>query len=428
VDPDLLLVPLTVAALPQKFTDQSIHFPLTNIVNSENYLFVRYITKTQINMKKLTAIAFLYVLFFGANQLHAQVSSLPPNGGNQKSVVRQYMGSINYVEVSYSSPDVAGREDQVWGALVPYGRANLGFGLSSEENPSPWRAGANENTTITFSHDMEIQGKAVKAGIYGFHVVPYADKEWEIILSSESNAWGSFFHVPEDEVLIVTAAVESSPYTEYLTFDFTNRKVNETTLNLRWEKKNLPITITVPNQNEIILQAVASELKNAVGFNHLNLVAVSRWASGAGFHDQAIDWAEQAISAPFVGQRDFTTLSTKAAALRTAGKNEESNILMDDAIRLDNVSAFQIHGYGRQLLAAGDANKALEVFQYNHKRFKGAWPTSYGLARGYSAIGNYKSAMKYLELALKNVPDGDTLNPPVIKANMEKLKNGEDIN
>ena len=101
---------------------------------------------------------------------------------------------------------------------------------------------------------------------------------------------------------------------------------------------------------------------------------------------------------------------------------------MDEAIKLPGATAFAIHGYGRQLIAAGQKDKALEVFKYNHKTNDGAWPTNYGLARGYSAVGNYKQALKYMQLAKANVPSGDTVNPPIIDQNIEKLKNGEDIN
>ena len=358
----------------------------------------------------------------------AQVQSLPPSGDNQKSIVRQYIGPLAYVEVNYSSPDVDGREGQLWGTLVPYGMNNLGFGLSSSENPSPWRAGANENTTITFSHDMIFMDKPIEAGRYGLHMVPFENGPWEVLLTKENGAWGSFFYTKEDEILSAQTQTEEAAFTEYLTYDFTNRKSNETTLNLVWENLRVPMLIKVPNQNEIILAGVKRELKSAAGFNYLNLVSAATWASGAGYHEQAIQWAEEAISAPFVGQRDFTTLSTKSAILRAAGQNNEAMEIMDEAIKMDGATTFQIHTYARQLIAAGEKQKALEVFQYNYKRFKGAWPTSYGLARGYSAVGNYKKAVTYLEQALKNVPEGDTLNPPVIKANLEKLKNGEDIN
>ena len=85
--------------------------------------------------------------------------TVPPSGNNQKSEVTQYLG-LAKVTIVYNSPDVAGRE--IWGKLVPYGLTNLNLLRSTEQNPSPWRAGANENTTITFSTDVEIEGKALK--------------------------------------------------------------------------------------------------------------------------------------------------------------------------------------------------------------------------------------------------------------------------
>jgi hypothetical protein len=55
----------------------------------------------------------------------------------------------------------------------------------------PWRAGANENTTVTFSSDVKVGGKPLKAGTYGLHMIPTA-KEWTIAFSNVSTAWGSF--------------------------------------------------------------------------------------------------------------------------------------------------------------------------------------------------------------------------------------------
>ena len=121
-------------------------------------------------------------------------------------------------------------------------------------------------------------------------------------------------------------------------------------------------------------------------------------------------------------------MNGKAAALRAAGKNEEALAVMDKAIKMPGATAGAIHQYGRQLIAADMKDKALEVFKYNHKTNNGAWPTNYGLARGYSAVGNYKQAIKYLKLAKANIPAGDTLNGPIIDQNIAKLEKGEDIN
>lgn len=359
--------------------------------------------------------------------------STPPGGGNQKSIVKQYIGRLPYVEIAYNSPDVTGfngqsRRGQIWGGLVPYGFNALGFGTSTQDNPSPWRAGANENTTIEFSHDVLIDGNALGAGTYGFFVAPAENGPWTIIFSRDNNHWGSFFYNEENDALRIDVAVEEVGFHEDLTFEFFNRKATETTVALIWENKKIPFKVEVKESDKIHLAAIAAELNNLAGFSFTNYQNAATYASGVGAHEQAIAWADAAISAPFFGQKNFGTMGTKAAVLRAAGKMDESLEVMDEAIKMPGANAGAIHQYGRQLIAADEKDKALEVFKYNVKQNKGAWPTNYGLARGYSAVGNYKQALKYLKLAKANIPANDNQNGPLIDQNIVKLEKGEDIN
>jgi hypothetical protein len=116
---------------------------------------------------------------------HAQGITTPrtPSPG---STVSQTIG-ISTVTIKYSRPAVKGRE--VWGKLVPYGWNKEAFGAG---NLSPWRAGANENTVITLSHDATVQGKPVPAGTYGLFFVVNADNSGEVILSKDYQSWGNF--------------------------------------------------------------------------------------------------------------------------------------------------------------------------------------------------------------------------------------------
>ncbi|MEQ9229952.1 MAG: DUF2911 domain-containing protein [Cyclobacteriaceae bacterium] len=380
-------------------------------------------------MKKiLSLVVGLMIVSLSFGQI-----STPPGGGNQKSIVKQFIGALPYVEIVYNSPDVTGpggqsRKGQIWGGVVPYGFNNLGFGLSAAENPSPWRAGANENTTIEFSHDMTVEGKSIPAGKYGFHVVPQAEGPWTLIFSKDNNHWGSFFYQEANDALRVEVEAVDNEFTEWLTFDFIDRQANSATVAMKWEEKSVPFKIEVPNTNAIHMAQIQSELNNNAGFSHLNFQQAAGYAQGIGEMDKALEWADAAISAPFFGVRNFGTLQTKAGILNAMGKADEAQALMDEAIKMDGATAFAIHGYGRQLIAAGKKKEALEVFKYNQKRFDGVWPTNYGLARGYSANGDYKNAIKYLKIAKTKVPAGDTLNGPIIDQNIEKLKKGEDIN
>ncbi|MEO6168860.1 MAG: DUF2911 domain-containing protein, partial [Chitinophagales bacterium] len=114
-------------------------------------------------IKTLTRFSSFFVLLVIFSMLNASAQNLiqPPNGDNNRSVVTQYIGSLVSVTVTYNSPNVTGpsgedRKGKIWGELVPFGFNDLGFGTSKE---APWRAGSNENTTITFSHDVMVQDK-----------------------------------------------------------------------------------------------------------------------------------------------------------------------------------------------------------------------------------------------------------------------------
>src|ERR1700704_3851942 len=94
----------------------------------------------------------------------AQKLVMPPDGGNKKASVSERIG-ITDVTIHYDRPGVKGREGKIWGELVHTGYTDLGFGTSKQ---APWRAGANENTTVEFSTDVTIEGQSLAAGKYGF--------------------------------------------------------------------------------------------------------------------------------------------------------------------------------------------------------------------------------------------------------------------
>lgn len=374
------------------------------------------------NYRKLITTCLLSSIWMVA---FSQVST-PPGGGSQKSFVKQYIGGVGQVAIEYSSPGARGRT--IYGALVPYGFNPLGFGLSTTENPSPWRAGADQNTTFTFSHDVQIDGKDLAAGTYGFFVAPAKEGAWTVIFSNDNNHWGSFFYQPENDALRVEVTPEDVGFHEWLTYEFIDRQNASTTVALIWGDKKLPIQIALKDPIGAHMTQIEAELNNQAGFSFQSWIAASGYASSVGEHEKAIKWSEAAISAPFAGQKNWNTLSNKAAILTAAGKTNDASLVMDEAIKFPGANAGAIHQYGRQLLASGQKEKALEIFKYNHETYNGVWPTNYGLARGYSALGNYKQALKYLELAKKNIPQGDTQNGPLIDQNIEKLKKGEDIN
>src|SRR3982750_1211971 len=127
------------------------------------------------------------------------------------------------------------------GALVPYGWNKQQFGAG---NDAPWRAGANENTVIEFSHPAKVEGKAVPAGDYGLFFVINQDNTGEVILSKDSKSWGSFFYDQKmDQMRAKIKVRDVSSYTEKLDYTFDSVSKNMAELDLNWEKKQFPVKI-----------------------------------------------------------------------------------------------------------------------------------------------------------------------------------------
>src|SRR5690348_9111550 len=139
-------------------------------------------------MKKLLAMRSPMLLIATCLSLVALSQGITtPRTPSPASTVSQTIG-ISTVSVNYSRPSVKGRE--VWGALVPYGWNVQAFGAG---NSAPWRAGANENTVISFSDNAMIEGHKVPAGDYGLFFTINPDNTGEVILSKDYKSWGSFF-------------------------------------------------------------------------------------------------------------------------------------------------------------------------------------------------------------------------------------------
>jgi tetratricopeptide (TPR) repeat protein len=374
-------------------------------------------------MRKIYFLLFALTLIF-RSEIVAQQLSLPPSGDNQKCIVTQYIGSIASVTVKYNSPDVNGRTGKIWGTLVPYGMTDLGFGLRT---PAPWRAGANENTVIKFSHDVLVEGKPLKAGAYGLHLIVAENGPWTWIFSNNSTAWGSFFYDEKDDALRVQVMPVDAEFHEWLTYEFIDRDPEAATLALQWENKQVPMRIEVQNPNDLYASTFAKELQSNIGFQSQNWAAAANFLAQRNHNlEQALAWADAALSSPFIGEENFNNLQTKAMVLDAMGKKEEANTTLLAAVAHPTAGAFQIHALGRQLITNGDKEAALKVFEANHARFHGAWPTNVGMARGLSAVGRYDEAMKYAKLALAEAPDD--VNKDNLARAIEKLEKREDFN
>ncbi len=152
--------------------------------------------------------------------------------------VTQRLGIDTDVTINYCRPGVKGRK--IWGDLVPFGLAP--GNKYSKDKPFPWRAGANENTTIEFNKDLLIEGQKLPAGKYGIHMIP-SEKGWIIIFSKNNSAWGSFTYNQDEDALRVTVTPVKAPHEEWLMYGFDDLAGTSATAFLHWETLKVPFKI-----------------------------------------------------------------------------------------------------------------------------------------------------------------------------------------
>jgi tetratricopeptide (TPR) repeat protein len=368
-------------------------------------------------MRKTFTVSILFATI--AYTAHAQLTSLP-DGGNKKAEISERIG-ITDVTIDYNRPHVKGREGQIWGKLIPEGYVDQGFGTSKS---APWRAGANENTTIEFSTDVSIEGQPLPAGKYAIFVA-YAPSECTLIFSHNSTSWGSFFYDPKEDALRVTVKpVALDKEVEWLKYEFLDEQESSATVALEWEKLSVPFKVQV-DYPKLQLESFRRELRSEKGFTW------NAWQQAAQFCaernidlDEGLTWANASISAPFIGQKNFQTLSTKAQILSLQGKKDEADATMKEALPMGTEQ--EVHTYARQLLKGKRYKEALEAFKVNYDKHPNEFTTNMGMARGLSANGDYKKALDYMKKAEAQAPD--KVNKDNIARMVPMLEQGKDIN
>ncbi len=357
-------------------------------------------------MHRRASLLLLAALVLSAPAARAQSITRPPDGDNQRASVSQWIGLVK-VTVDYNSPDVHGpggedRAGHIWGELVPYGLHDLGF---NNCKTCPWRAGANENTVFTVSHDVQIEGQPLKAGAYGVHMLAGPD-EWTVIFNNVSTSWGSFTYDEKDDALRVKVKPQKSAYHEWLDYSFTDRKPAQATCALQWENLAVPFTITVPNIHDLYVERMSRELRGSHWFTWTNFEAAAQYCLTNKTHlKEGLVFAQKAVSEPFVGSENFKTLSTLAQLQIANGMQAEAKQTIARAMSGGTPGAVETHMFARGLQLSGSNDLAMDVFLTNAKRHANVWPVQLGLARGYATSGNTRKAVEHAKLALKQAPD-----------------------
>ncbi len=349
------------------------------------------------NIRTLLLFVFSFTSFTAWNQVTT------PRTPSPASEISQTVG-ISKITVNYSRPSVKGRE--VWGKLVPYGWNVQGFGLG---NSAPWRAGANENTTISFSHNAKVEGQPVPAGTYGLTFVINEDNSGEVILSKDYRSWGSFFYDAKNDQQRSKIKIRDNAFTELLTYDFINLSKNSAELVLNWDKKQFPVKIEF-DVDKIVLDNADEQLKGATGFNWIGFNSAANYALQNKTNlEKGLEWSEKAVTQ----NTSFNTLSTKANILKELGRTAAADKIMEEAMAIATNN--ELNAYGYQLLNNGQHDKAIEVFILNTKKNPKDPNTFDSLGEAYFTKGDKKNATISFKKSLSMNPNAAT------KANSEKF-------
>ena len=320
---------------------------------------------------------------------------------SQHAVVTQRIG-ITDVTVNYHRPLANGR--QIWGKLAPYGQV--------------WRAGANENTTITFSDPVTIEGQALDKGTYGLHMIP-GESEWTVIFSKNSTAWGAFSYKQDEDALRVTVKPRTAELHDALAYDFDDLKADSAVVTMRWDKVAVPFKVQV-NVNDMVTASIHKQLYG------LNQYYWEGWDDAAGYFlankihlDEALKDEEQSIQS----EERYDNLMNKSKILEALNRKDEATTARNQA--LDKANPLQLYFYGRQLQAEKKTEEAFAIFRSTSKRFPDYWTSHMGMARVYSSQGDFDNAVKEVKLSLTGAPDSNKAN---LEGYVKRLQAKEDIN
>jgi tetratricopeptide (TPR) repeat protein len=281
-----------------------------------------------------------------------------------------------------------------------------------------WRAGANENTTITFTDAVSIEGQPLAKGVYGLHMIP-GQNQWTIIFSKIHTAWGSFTYKEADDALRVTVKPQASEPHEALTYDFDDVKEDSAVATLRWEKLAVPFKIGV-NVHDIVQASLHNQLQGLPQYMWEGWDDAATYLLTSKYDlDEALQYEETSIRT----EPRFDNLLTKSQILEAMGRKDDAEAATKQA--LERATAAQTYSYGRLLQTQGKQEQAFDLFRLAAKKDPNDWVVHMGTARIYSAQGDFDSALKEAKLTLAGAPDNQKVFfQPLVK----KLEAKQDIN
>ena len=348
-----------------------------------------------------TAFVLVICVVACAALTFAQSIALDLPRQSQHAQISQRIG-ITDITISYHRPLVNDRK--VWGNLVPYGQV--------------WRAGANENTTISFSDPVTIEGQQLDRGTYGLHMIPNAD-QWTVIFSKNSTSWGAFTYNEKEDALRVNVKPQSTEMHNALTYAFDDLKPDSAVITMAWEKVAVPFKVGV-DVHGLVEASLKSQLRGLSQYSWFG------WDDAANYliaekvdYEDAVAYENKSIEV----EDRYENEHGKSVALRALDRKQDADAALKRA--LDLASPLQLHFYARGLQGEKRNDEAFAIFRDNAKKHPDMWFTHTGLARIYSSQGKFDDATKEMKVALQGAPDNQKT---YVGGLVKRLESRQDIN
>ena len=340
------------------------------------------------------------IFLAGGSSLQSQtVLDLPRP--SQSASVSQRVG-ITDIAIHYSRPLVKNRK--LWGGLVPYDQV--------------WRAGANENTTISISDQVKIESELLPAGTYGLHMIPH-ERDCTIIFSKTSSSWGSFTYDPSEDALRVTVKTSPSDFHEALTYELDELRPSSVVVTLRWERLAISFKVSV-DLNQTVSRSLEKQLRAWPRWMWQPWDEAATYLLGNhGDMQTALEDADHSIRL----EERFENWFTKSQILNALHRDTEASAARTKALSF--ATAQQLHNYGMGLMSEGRPDEAFEIFKLNIQSHPDTLIAHIELARIASGRGDFDTAIKEINAAMKLAPDATKRN---LENLLRRLRNREDIN
>lgn len=325
-------------------------------------------------------IALLLITGSAAAQSAIKIPEASPAASVSETI------GVTDVSVTYHRPAVNHR--RIWNGLVPYNTI--------------WRTGANENTTVSFSTPVKVEGQPLASGTYALYAIPNAN-QWTLIFSKFTGDWGAYNYDPSEDALRVTVTPQTmNDAQERLVYTFDDLTNNAATLSLRWEKLRVPLKIEV-DVPSTVRASIASTLRGGKHWDPGAWATAARWELRNGDPDTALKYIDHALSLSVTS----SNLRTKAAIVEKKGDAKAAAELRDRAKSLATEAEIIGFGYG-PLVGAKKYDEAISFlndYAAAHATSPELWRVYTGLGEVYAAKGDQAKAKEFFDKAMAAAHD-----------------------